>query len=292
MSRRDQRKLAVRSRAIVWAVSALSRVDNVVRGVQGIWWRVLERAVTALLSSRELEYLTMALYELRARHAGRDRRALFGWEQEWLSERLPPVPARVLVGAAGGGREVAALVRAGYEVDAFEPCGLLVGRCADLLREGGVAVQGHYEELARAVLEGKRDTPLGQLAFERYEAVLLGWGSLSHLLDPERRRRLIEACHKLTPSGPILTSFWSSERATEWGDGQQGLGVQSGMAGTGSGEAPSGRPIVFRPWFGAACFLDRKELRRLASTVGRPLIWEERPGAFPHVTLLPKRHAR
>src|SRR5512142_2340602 len=48
------------------------------------------------------------------------RRGLFGWEKEAIARFFPAAPARVLVGGAGGGREVFALAEMGYEVVAFE----------------------------------------------------------------------------------------------------------------------------------------------------------------------------
>ena len=46
---------------------------------------------------------------------------LFPWEESVVERFFPRPPARVLVGAAGAGREAFALARLGYEVVAFEP---------------------------------------------------------------------------------------------------------------------------------------------------------------------------
>src|SRR5450432_8359 len=46
---------------------------------------------------------------------------LFGWERSLFAEACIPKTGRVLLAAAGGGRELKALLEAGYSVTAFEP---------------------------------------------------------------------------------------------------------------------------------------------------------------------------
>src|SRR5262249_12057240 len=53
-------------------------------------------------------------------------RGLFEWEKDVVRDHFPPPPARVLVGAAGLGRESSALAEMGYSVTAFEPVDHLV----------------------------------------------------------------------------------------------------------------------------------------------------------------------
>src|SRR5262245_56525850 len=53
------------------------------------------------------------------------RKKLFEWEERAICDFFPPAPARILVGAAGGGREPLALIEKGYSVVAFEPASLL-----------------------------------------------------------------------------------------------------------------------------------------------------------------------
>ena len=58
-----------------------------------------------------------------AYHPGssRYRDALHPWEETVVGSHFPAPPSRVLIGAAGGGREAFALARRGYAVVAFEP---------------------------------------------------------------------------------------------------------------------------------------------------------------------------
>ena len=163
--------------------------------------------LNAALDAREKSDLTVYLYGL----AGSDRpKPLFPWEGPWLQRDLPKAPARVLLGAAGFGREAAWLVAAGCQVDAFEP----VSRCARSLSRAvgtdGRCAVGDYEDLVAAVLRGERN-PLSGFAESRYDAVLVGWGSLTHVLDRGLRHELFVALDTLCPRGPILASFWARD---------------------------------------------------------------------------------
>jgi hypothetical protein len=129
--------------------------------------------------------------------AGAALRPLFPWEVEWFDALLPPPPARILVAGAGAGAEVVALRARGYAVAATEPVERLARQCAEVG--------------ARPVWPLDHEA-LGTLAGERFDAVLLGWGSLTHVLTPAGRQRTLEAAAALT-SGPILASFWTQASA-------------------------------------------------------------------------------
>jgi hypothetical protein len=276
--------MGLRARLVIQLVTSVSRMDNLARAAQKRWWRLVGRGAVAALSVAELEALTVRLYDLRSRHARRDRRGLFWWEDRWFRRRLPPAPARILVGAAGSGREVRALLKAGYEVDAFDPCRRALRLCEAEVGGRGVVLRGNYEALCGAVLRGERNSPLESLASRRYGGILLGWGSLSHVLRPEARTRLLRTCHRLCPDGPILASFWSHE-VTE--------GIAEGEAPDPQGTAePMGEGgcdgcLVFRPWCGVAMYFRRRQVMELGLDIGRPVAWERHSNVFPHATFLP-----
>ena len=80
--------------------------------------------VLALASDRLLsKYNDLTYAHSEAYHPGssRYRDALHPWEETVVSSHFPAPPSRVLIGAAGGGREAFALARRGYAVVAFEP---------------------------------------------------------------------------------------------------------------------------------------------------------------------------
>lgn len=119
---------------------------------------------------------------------------LFGWEIKAIETPPFPKAGAVLLGGAGAGREASALRKRGYRVTAFETL-------PDLASQGQEIFVGSYADLGRngslrKIIEG-----------EKYDAVILGWGSLSNLLSLEERQNLFQAIKKIAPSAPLLVSF-------------------------------------------------------------------------------------
>lgn len=135
------------------------------------------------------------------------RTYLFPWEEEAISRIFPKPPAHVLVGGAGGGREALALAELGYRVTAFEPSsGLAASLAARAHEVDGLAVyRARYEELPR--LETTSGPEVVELdALPQIEAVIVGWGSFSHLRTRGLRVAALESLAGAT-DGPILVSF-------------------------------------------------------------------------------------
>jgi len=108
----------------------------------GFWLGVLRRA--------DLDRADAAYFADDAMYLGErwNRSGLFGWEQSVVLEYFRE-GRRLLVTSAGGGREVLALERMGYEVDAFECNPALVEFANSFLRAEG---------LQSRVLTADRDT--------------------------------------------------------------------------------------------------------------------------------------
>lgn len=163
---------------------------------------------TALEPSERAEVGAM-LYDSRLDHV---RTAIPEWEREWLSRDLPPSPARILIGGCGDGREARYLKELGYESVGFDPGPLAVRRFAQL----GSAHLASYEDLAQTMLDeptgesnhAAKRLALGDLIQQRFDAVLCGWCSLIHVVDPAERTRTIRALHRLCPAGPILLTVY------------------------------------------------------------------------------------
>lgn len=138
-------------------------------------------------------------------------RGLFAWEREVIAHQAFPRSGRVLLGGAGGGRELVALAAQGYAVDAFEPAPVLAHALAELTtsRPNTRALNGGYSELVRAARgEGG---PLGCLCDQRYDAVILGWASFSHLCSDDAREALFEALRALAPRAVVLVSYLGAD---------------------------------------------------------------------------------
>lgn len=241
--------------ALRWRIArpllvGLARADLSLDRAQS-WVRdTLASALPAMLSAAELAELSGRLYE----HRGATAREPFAWEREWLV-RLPPPPARGLVGGAGYGPECALLLRAGYHVDAYDPSPDAVEACRRLLGEAGRASCGTHEDLLDP-----------SLARGPYDFVWLGWGSLTHVLDPDTRARVIEACARLT-SGPIFASGWVTERARAAGRVRR----TSDAILTRLGLTPGAAGVLFQPHVGLGALIPRQELSDLAARIGRRL---------------------
>ncbi len=258
---------AVRPLLVRWCVAerkAHRALDRVTRVLSGASW--------AASTPDERIRLGLALHDALEHTTTKATAGLFEWERRWYADSLPPPGARLLVGAAGSGREVLALLEAGYTVDAFEPA----PDSFSALRanvEGRASIwQLRYQELTEAV-EGGRGPEPGS-----YDAVILGWGSLGYI-PPEDARALLPVCDALAPRGPILTSL-----ALRTGP-PRGLGRVGTMgARIAGGDAPPPTTGFLR----SAGFVHaptRDEVEALGRSVGRDTRWGT--GAFyPHLTWL------
>lgn len=236
--------------------------------------RLSGAALAAALSRHEMSRLTLGIYDASPTY--KDLAAeLFALEEALIARELPRAPARVLVGACGAGREALALAARGYQVHAFDPAPAFVAESRRRLGAAIPVAQLSYEQLSAAVLDGAQ--PLTQ---ERFDAVVLGCGSLSHVLQAHEQRRLFEALHVLCPFGPLVASFlWTDEeggeaafvgRAARWG-GRIGrtLARLRGLSGDASPR------LSYQAERGFAYTFTRREIERLARAVARRVVWEQ-----------------
>jgi hypothetical protein len=136
-------------------------------------------------------------------------RGLFGYEKEALARPEFPRAGRILLGGAGAGRELRVLAERGYSVRAFEPVPELAAACAELCRARGdtACVRASYADLVLAARDGAG--PLAAFAAEGpYDAVILGWGSLSNVTEPALVDAIFGAARSLAPGGPVFTNFY------------------------------------------------------------------------------------
>lgn len=132
-------------------------------------------------------------------------KGLFPWELAMLDDSRVPRAGRVLLAAAGGGRELRALVARGFEVCAFEPAEPLFESSRNVARgSSAVALKASYQDLV-SWAEGRG----GPLSGWRgpFDLCLLGWGSISHLTAPGAALEVFRALRTLAPRTPVITSF-------------------------------------------------------------------------------------
>ena len=149
-------------------------------------------------------YGSAAKYSLGSEH---NESGLFAFERGAIEAAFPPPPASILVGACGGGRELFALVERGYRVAAaYDPVPTFIealrndprlAECRDRICLGSHQGIGSIPPI----------TELRQLG-NAVDAVIVGWGSYTHILRAERRVELLRSLRALCPRGPLLVSFF------------------------------------------------------------------------------------
>jgi hypothetical protein len=258
------------------ALNALARgSERVARGVS----RMRNAAAVALVPPSRRSDITIAIFAREASYApggGMFERGLMQWEEEMLG---PPFPqsGRVLVCAAGCGRECVALRDRGYEILAFDPAESLVRAGAPVLAARAIELRAAgYEDLVRAARGDP--SPLADVASFDFDAVLLGWNSFALVLENVDRRAILQALRQLAPRATVALSFPEpTERVSP---------RYPDHGGTASNESE----ICFNPWtgffressLGEVALMAREagyDPTKLASAPGRMLLMPASGGA-------------
>jgi hypothetical protein len=244
------RGLALQSRKVQYGLRRLESAFDA-------WTGAL---LNVALRDAEKEALSIDLYDASFLPEN-DHHGLYPWETDWFERRLPSPPASILIGAAGGGREAAALRDLGYQVRAFEPSASAFRLCERRLGTD-LAVQASYEDFAAAVLRGE-ETRLRLSPDARFDAALLGWGSFGHVLRRADRAELLRACDRVAPKGPILLSIFEPS-------------VKARTNG-----------VYYTPWGGFLAQPTFEELDEHAQDLGRELVVSlQSPSSY--ATLIPR----
>lgn len=233
--------------------------------------------VTAAMYGRQHQYLPGApLHE----------QGLFDWEREAVT--TPPFPAqgRLLLGGAGGGRELLGLCRLGHSVAAFEPSPQLVDGARAVARQypDAEVASGSYEDLIRHV--GGESTPLEHLLARRFDGIILGWGSLSHVLDRDAQLRLLRAFRKLAPGAPVLASYSVRVPPSDRSEGQRGAGLRHRALPLLRRIGTVSPGVTFSPSYGFLYNFQPGEIDGLAHASGYAIVRSD-ARMFPHAVLAP-----
>jgi hypothetical protein len=184
-----QRRLRYFKRADSWC----NRFVKLLLGVhEGLW--------LGYLSIDELNAITAEHYGRSNESASQEHnmRGLFDWELRAVNRYFPP-GSHVLVAAAGGGREVLALRRAGYTAEGFE--------CNPALMEAGNAMLKELGMPRCITLSPPDRVPPG---LNMYGGVVVGWCAYTHVPTRARRVEFLSALRgRISPGSPVLLSFFT-----------------------------------------------------------------------------------
>jgi hypothetical protein len=159
----------------------------------GVWLGVLDQD--------QLARIDEAYYDGKPQYTAEsyNRSGLARWEKAAIDRHFAGAH-RLIITSAGGGREVLALAKAGYEVVGFEPH-------EDLVRFGNQLLDGDgYDARIRTCDRDGWPAEAGHA-----DGVVVGWGG--YMLLPGRDRRvtfLKEAARRLPSGAPLLISFFAA----------------------------------------------------------------------------------
>jgi hypothetical protein len=288
---RDASEPAAKSyRAPLWA-RALLASDRLAARLENVRASVRDEALLAWIAPAQRTALTASVYaDLPTYLPGgaRYRSGLFSWEKRLLEMPQVPRAGRVLLGACGPGRELVELVARGFAVVAFDPCEPFVEAAR------GAIPPGHDAQVVLASYDAVVDAAAGRggalataCAGKRFDLVVLGWGSLSHVMPSSARAALLGALRALAPEAPVLASFGLVTEIAPWGHGKGRLrdALRRLFAAAGA-PGVSEDHDHFLPTTGFLAYLDRGELQRLARESGYEIAeMDEAP--YPHALLTP-----
>lgn len=278
-------------------MSALPIWAKLLRGADRLAWYayhaheiVRDEALFAWLAPELRQALTVHSYSDMATYlpGGATYEAgLFPWERKLWNHPAIPRTGRVLLGAAGGGRELRALAEAGYEVVAFEPNAKLVAgaRATAACFAGCRVVEASYADLARGAERG--EGPLAEFRAVAFDWVLFGWGSFTHVTDLEQQAALLSAARVYAPSGPLALSFFLRRRDDEVPSRSRSFrrAVRSAFGILGGAPPP---PVGLAYEFGGGFVYNftEREIGVLALAAGYDVALFD-DGSFPHAVLRP-----
>jgi len=159
----------------------------------GVWLGILSRKAMYEVGER-----TYGKGKGSYRNSEWNKKGLFDWEEEVVKRHFSSCRT-ILVAGAGGGREVYALRRMGYEADGFDCNPRLVDSAQELFRKEGMPV-------TFLLAEPDSCPAMGRI----YDGLIVGWGAFTHIEGSGRRIAFLRQMRRCARTGsPLLISFFS-----------------------------------------------------------------------------------
>ena len=172
------------------------RLSLIVRGLRivlaGFWLGVLDKA--SLDQIDEIFFSNIRAFQT----PDYNLMGLWPWEKEAIETGFPTA-GRLLVGAAGCGREVIALARMGYQVAAFECNERLAAIGNNILESQGISTR---------IDIAPRDCSTA--ADGLFDGILVGWGAYTLIQSRASRVAFLKDLRsRLSEGSPMLLSFFT-----------------------------------------------------------------------------------
>ncbi len=151
-----------------------------------------------VMSRKSLEYSDELFYH-KTRHYTDDRynqSGLYKWEKAAVEKHFPKAKSLLLI-AAGGGREVLALSKMGFDVDSYECNRTLIEYGNGLLQKNGIRNKIKYLPRNSFPVE-----------IEKYDGIIIGWGAYSLMPGTKNRISFLTGLYPfLKTEAPLMISF-------------------------------------------------------------------------------------
>ena len=154
------------------------------------------------LGADELNAVTAEHFDRSKYYASSEHNlgGFFGWEKSALDQFFRP-GSRILVAGAGGGREVLALRKAGFDAEGFE--------CSVPLVRASEQIFDRLGETKYVTLCEPDRVPQGPRI---YDGLVVGWTVYTHIPTKARRVAFLQALSaRALPGSPLLISFFARQ---------------------------------------------------------------------------------
>lgn len=158
-----------------------------------------EGAWVGLLDAQDMQALSHAYYN-QSQYGTKDfnKQGLWKWEEGFVQEFLSDADS-ILIGAAGGGREVVSLAKRGVAVTAFDCVPQLIDAAQRLLLEEGLK--------AKLIVSSPDMVPPLEQTFD---GAIIGWGAYMHINGREKRVAFLSDIRdRVSYGAPLLISFFT-----------------------------------------------------------------------------------
>jgi len=169
----------------------MKRVFNLSEAVMSGFW-------LGIMGEKSIDYADELAYSRTEfyREEKYNQSGLYDWEKKAIQKHFTYVKTILLI-AAGGGREVLALSKMGFEVDSFECNTALIESGNKLLQKNNL--KNRISFLPRNSVPGE---------VKKYDGIIIGWGAYSLMPGKKRRLSFLTGLYPfLHEKTPLMISF-------------------------------------------------------------------------------------